>query len=402
MTRYILALISCVVLSSTVFAQDEPLPESVATPYLAYEQAMQAQDYPAAEAAAEETWRAAERARIDRELIGILASNYGDLALALGHYEDAHEAWRQSARISDRLRSAPEERAQRWYMASISALNAGDINDARACSTRSVRAIRSEDAAVSSTLAGNANYLLAQTSAQMGRFGQMGDAARDALEAFQLEDRPFDKVHANAYYLSGMDYYFWGDIADSIPHFQMANGIYLTLGEDSESDALSAGYWVELALDNLDDDERAEVEVTLATLAFPPVDATGSEEDESASEEFVEDEHNYDARPIRRVEPDYPSNILYAGIEGIVMAHFSVTPEGTLEDLEVIASAPPGLFNETVENAMSRWVYEPKHVDGVPVRRDGVSVQFLFSICDGTAAACRREAREREREEADE
>jgi TonB family protein len=379
------------------WAQDEPLPDNVAQAYVAYETAMQAQDYPAAEQAAETAWRAARRARIDRDLVGVLAANYGELAGVLGHHEEAYEAWRASAEIADQLDNAPQERAQRWYMASLAALSDGDLHDARSCSSKAVRIIDRNDDSISARLSGDANYLLARTSGQLGRFARMGEAAREALDAFEISERNYDSVYADAYYLSGVDHFFYGDGEDAAYHFQMARGIYERLGEGSESDALTSRYWVTLARRELSDAENLSLDGRIDASSFPRPPSTESGDDEVVTDEAIDrdDANNHDASPIRRTEPTYPVNAAMAALDGIVMVEFAVTPDGRTDEVNIVAAAPPGVFDEVTLQAVRRWRYEPKRVDGEAVRRDGIITQFMFTMCDlPSAAACRRQSRE--------
>jgi TonB family protein len=365
---------------SAAWAQDEPLPENVAQAYVAYESAMQAQDYPAAETAAETAWRAARQARIDRDLIGVLAANYGELASGLGHHDEAYEAWRASAEIADRINNAPAERAQRWYMASVAAFAVGDLSDSRSCSSRAVQIIERNPGAVPSTLSGDANYLLAKTSGHLGRFRSMGSAARASIEAFSLSQRDYDSIYADAYYTSALEYFFYGNREDAAFDFQMARGIYRQLGADRDRDATVSGYWIRLAQSELRAGELQALDQRVAASPFPwPEPVEYEDANPSAVEE---DEDNHDARVLNRREPRFPMRAAEAGLEGIVMVRFAVSPEGQPVDVEIAASAPPGIFDEGSLEAVRGWEYEPKLVDGEAVRRDGVLTQFVYQLAD--------------------
>jgi TonB family protein len=61
--------------------------------------------------------------------------------------------------------------------------------------------------------------------------------------------------------------------------------------------------------------------------------------------------------PIVSVDPVYPPAAAAAGVEGFVELRFSVSPTGTVIDPEVVASEPPGVFDEAALAAVDRWRY---------------------------------------------
>jgi TonB family protein len=367
-------------------AQDEALPEAVSEAYLAYETAMEARDYNAAVEAAETAWREAERARIDRDLIGVLAANYGQLAQALGRHDAAYEAWRESAEIADRVDNSAGERAQRWYQASLSALALGDIYDARSCAARSRRAIRASDGNLPDDLVGDSYYMLARTSLQLGRFGLMGEAASEAIAAFERSGRAYDVSFADAYYLAGVDAFFWGERDESIPYFNMARGIFRQLGDGYERDAASSGYWMLLADDDLTEGEISRAEAVIAASPFPRLESDEEDTDTERPAGFE------DTSPSLRAQPRYPDDAARAGVEGIVMVGFTVTADGRTTDIEILGSAPAVIFDEVAVEAVRSWHYEPARQDGEAVVREGVMTQFNFILCEpGFFGRCRQE-----------
>lgn len=88
-------------------AQAQDLPESVTTPYVAYETAMQAGNEQAAAEAAEQVWRAAQAANVDPDTQMILADNAGQALLAVGQYEAALEAIDFTARLLNETGADP-------------------------------------------------------------------------------------------------------------------------------------------------------------------------------------------------------------------------------------------------------------------------------------------------------
>jgi TonB family protein len=61
--------------------------------------------------------------------------------------------------------------------------------------------------------------------------------------------------------------------------------------------------------------------------------------------------------PLIRVEPDYPPEAKQAGIKGWVDVSGSLTPEGRIQDAQVVDSSPKGVFDEAALRAFSRWTY---------------------------------------------
>ncbi|BDX18580.1 hypothetical protein MFKK_13900 [Halopseudomonas aestusnigri] len=83
--------------------------------------------------------------------------------------------------------------------------------------------------------------------------------------------------------------------------------------------------------------------------------------------------------PLSEVPPDYPMRAAAAGIEGSVTLRFTVNAEGRVEDIEVIASEPPGVFDRAARRAISRSRFVPRQENGVPVAREATKV-FNFVL----------------------
>lgn len=98
---------------------------------------------------------------------------------------------------------------------------------------------------------------------------------------------------------------------------------------------------------------------------------------------------NFDARPITRVPPLYPERCM-RGAEDMETVHmrFDVTGQGATENIEVIESSSRCL-NSPAINAVERWIYRPKLIDGAPARRDGVETLITFYLSDGTHSSWR-------------
>jgi protein TonB len=87
-----------------------------------------------------------------------------------------------------------------------------------------------------------------------------------------------------------------------------------------------------------------------------------------------------DALPLVRVNPDYPPRALANGIEGWVQVQFTITTAGTVKDPKVVEADPDGYFEKAALNAVSRYKYKPKIVDGEPVERPGINLVISFTL----------------------
>jgi protein TonB len=70
--------------------------------------------------------------------------------------------------------------------------------------------------------------------------------------------------------------------------------------------------------------------------------------------------------PISRQPPQYPYKAARRGIEGWVRLSFRVTDRGTVEDVKVLDSDPPRVFDQAAVKAVYAWRFEPRIVNGEP------------------------------------
>jgi protein TonB len=89
-----------------------------------------------------------------------------------------------------------------------------------------------------------------------------------------------------------------------------------------------------------------------------------------------------DVVPLVRVNPLYPQGPAARGVEGWVKVQFSITATGAVADLEVVDSSPKGAFEEATLDAVRRWRYSPKVVDGAAVERVGVQTVVTFRLSE--------------------
>ncbi len=89
-----------------------------------------------------------------------------------------------------------------------------------------------------------------------------------------------------------------------------------------------------------------------------------------------------DYLPIVKVAPIYPRRALSRGIEGWVLLEFTVTKAGTVTDVRVLESEPPGIFDKAASEAALKFKYKPRVVDGEPIDVRGVPHKISFQLED--------------------
>ena len=86
-----------------------------------------------------------------------------------------------------------------------------------------------------------------------------------------------------------------------------------------------------------------------------------------------------DVIPLVRIAPDYPPGASAQGLEGHVILEFTITAEGTTQDIRVVESSAP-IFEAPAVAAVGRWRYSPRMVDGAGVERPGVKTVIRFAL----------------------
>lgn len=87
-----------------------------------------------------------------------------------------------------------------------------------------------------------------------------------------------------------------------------------------------------------------------------------------------------EAVPIVRIEPQYPDKAAREGTEGYVTLSFTINPDGTVGEIEIIDAQPRRIFNRAAKRALSRWKYRPKMVDGKAMAQPGQTVKLDFKL----------------------
>ena len=79
------------------------------------------------------------------------------------------------------------------------------------------------------------------------------------------------------------------------------------------------------------------------------------------------------------VRPLYPQSALIRELEGRVIVQFRVNERGTVEDIAVVESTHK-VFEGAAINAVAKFRYQPRIVDGIAVAVDGVRAEILFEL----------------------
>jgi TonB family protein len=76
-------------------------------------------------------------------------------------------------------------------------------------------------------------------------------------------------------------------------------------------------------------------------------------------------------------DPVYPPQALRNGTRGWVELEFTVAPNGTVRDIQVVSAEPRGVFDSAASEAVAAWRFRPRMVNGQPVaQRSTVTMRF--------------------------
>jgi|GEM_PF-58344 len=91
-------------------------------------------------------------------------------------------------------------------------------------------------------------------------------------------------------------------------------------------------------------------------------------------------EQTADARPIVRIDPEYPPDASRDGVEGWVELSFSIDESGAVQHVNVTDSEPKRTFDRAAKRALQRWKYQPRREQGKAVVQEGLSVILEFKM----------------------
>jgi len=394
MVRVLLILFLGISFESKAWAQDEPLPENVKTPYQAYQEAREAGDDAVAYEMAALAYENAVEVDVEGSNLGNLAEIYARWAAEMGDIEIAYEAWRHAAEVSDEIDDTAVNRAWRWRNVAQGAYLLGETRAARNALRRALDLLEdvTEISAWEANIIGDVNYLSARMQVDSGRLSLAAAPAARALEAYEWAGAEPDDYFASTYYLKGLGSIGRGRWDEAAYEFHMARDIFRSIGsQDSEYYSAEAFLVYAIQRATLRDGrqyERAiEASELHAYLNVSHLNETGEESSVSSEHEgddlvvLSQTDGYVDASPRgTRRPPHYPMSALNSRIEGVTIVRFDVTEEGDTENIEILAQLPGTVFGQVSENAVDDWRYNPATVDGEPVYRRGVMVHFWFEV----------------------
>lgn len=89
---------------------------------------------------------------------------------------------------------------------------------------------------------------------------------------------------------------------------------------------------------------------------------------------------NQQALPLYRVEPQYPARAMKLGAQGFVLLSFTIDAQGRPQKIRIADSKPRRLFDKAALQALKKWKYQPKIVNGKSVAQAGQTVRLEFKI----------------------
>jgi len=92
------------------------------------------------------------------------------------------------------------------------------------------------------------------------------------------------------------------------------------------------------------------------------------------------DSNDGDYLPIVKVAAIYPRRAQSRGIQGFVVVEFTVTKTGAVTSPSVIHAEPEGIFDRAALDAVVKFKYKPRVVDGVAMAVAGVQNKITFEI----------------------
>lgn len=89
---------------------------------------------------------------------------------------------------------------------------------------------------------------------------------------------------------------------------------------------------------------------------------------------------NQDYRQIVGAPTEYPRRALKRNIEGHVTVKFDVTKTGDVANIEIVESEPQGYFEDAVIEAVEKYKFQPRIVNGDSVDTKGIVKRLVFKL----------------------
>ena len=216
------------------------------------------------------------------------------------------------------------------------------------------------------------------------RRGDFRAAARHAEEAFSADPRPAAQWGGQHVMLA-----FYNGVRAATIHreeeaaYWLSAAYTLMIRTDPDSELVRPlYYWAQYARDLLEPEGRIALLDRLASENLVADSGAPPDNDRIANPIAEPDENNFDVEALERRPPTYPGNAAAAGLSGFALVRYAVDEQGRVADPEVLLSVPHPVFGEASVEGMERWRFRPMHVDGRPVRREGMVTTMEFMMED--------------------
>lgn len=130
----------------------------------------------------------------------------------------------------------------------------------------------------------------------------------------------------------------------------------------------------------------AEESVSAAQVSTPPKDPAASSlapvpaADAQGTAALAAQPADRDPVATHSPNPEFPEKFLNETIEGEVQVQFTVTPQGRVDDIDIVSTTDPA-FAEAVKKTLPDWLFAPAIRNGEPVERR-VLLVFPFIVKD--------------------
>ncbi len=87
-----------------------------------------------------------------------------------------------------------------------------------------------------------------------------------------------------------------------------------------------------------------------------------------------------EAIPMVIIQPRYPRKAAMEGIEGWVKFKFTISPDGTPINVELVDAQPRRVFERDARRAIYKWKFKPRVVDGKALEQKNMIYTMLFQL----------------------
>jgi len=87
-----------------------------------------------------------------------------------------------------------------------------------------------------------------------------------------------------------------------------------------------------------------------------------------------------EAIPMVIIQPRYPRKAAMEGIEGWVKFKFTISPDGSPKNVELIDAQPRRIFERDARRAIYKWKFKPNVVDGKAVEQHNMVYTMQFQL----------------------